>query len=143
MSCLVKSRRPNGTVYVYRSTSVWDSEKGYPVPKRTLVGKLDPVSGELIPTRKQNRKKGRADAKEQAAGDAVPGETAQPGAQTPEHRPSAQDMPEVWREYQETIDRLQRELDEERRENARMRRLIQSMRKLLDASGDLGGGPET
>lgn len=141
MSCLVKSRRPNGTVYVYRSTSVWDSEKGYPVPKRTLVGKLGP-SGEIIPTRKQNRQKGSTDTQEHAAGDAVPGETAQPGAQTPEHRRSAQDMPEVWREYQETIDRLQRELDEERRENARMRRLIQSMRKLLDASGNIGGEPE-
>ena len=55
MSCLVKSRRPNGTVYIYRSTSVWNSEKGYPIPKRTLVGKLDPTTGQIIPTRKQNR----------------------------------------------------------------------------------------
>ena len=141
MSCLVKSRRPNGTVYVYRSTSVWDPDKGYPVPKRTLVGKLDPTSGELIPTRKQNRKKGSADAQEQAAKHIVPEETALPSAQNPTDTQSAQDT-EVWREYQETIDRLQRELDVARRENAKMRKLIQSMRKLLDSAGDIGGEPE-
>ena len=57
MSCLVKSRRPNGTVYVYEQTSVWNSEKGYPIPKRTLIGKIDPSTGSIIPTRKQNRSK--------------------------------------------------------------------------------------
>ncbi|WP_298069635.1 hypothetical protein [uncultured Mailhella sp.] len=55
MSCLVKSRHPNGTCYVYESESRWDPEKRMSVPKRHLVGKIDPVTGKMVPTGKRGR----------------------------------------------------------------------------------------
>lgn len=55
MSCLVKSRHPNGTVYIYTSQSVWDKDKQMSVPKRHLIGKLDPLTGEMVPTGKRGR----------------------------------------------------------------------------------------
>lgn len=36
--------------YVYESTSYWDKELKQPRSHRKLIGKLDPVTGETIPT---------------------------------------------------------------------------------------------
>lgn len=38
----------NGVTYVYESTSYWDKHKKQPRNKQVCIGKLDPVSGELI-----------------------------------------------------------------------------------------------
>ena len=38
----------NGVTYVYESTSYWDKGKKQPRNKQVCIGKLDPVSGELI-----------------------------------------------------------------------------------------------
>lgn len=57
---IVKQFHPDtNTTYVYESTSYWDPEKGQSRAKRKLLGKEDPVTGELIPTTgKRGRKKG-------------------------------------------------------------------------------------
>lgn len=55
MSSIVKVRQKNGTVYVYQSDSYWDSEKQQARSKRRLIGKLDPETGEIVPTRKLGR----------------------------------------------------------------------------------------
>lgn len=52
----------NGVTYVYSSQSFWDKKEKKHKSKRKLIGKLDPVTGELVPTRKYVRKK-TADAK--------------------------------------------------------------------------------
>ena len=57
MSCIVKSRNPNGVTYVYRSTSVWDPVKKMSIPKRQCIGKIDPQSGEVVPTGKRGRRR--------------------------------------------------------------------------------------
>ena len=48
----------SGITYVYESVSYWDSEKKQSRSHRKLVGRLDPVSGAIIPTdgRGRNRK---------------------------------------------------------------------------------------
>lgn len=46
-----------GVTYVYESESYWDKEKKQPRSKRTLIGKLDEATGEIIPTGKSGRKK--------------------------------------------------------------------------------------
>ena len=38
------------TTYVYESQSYWDKEKKQPRAKRTLIGKLDETTGEIVPT---------------------------------------------------------------------------------------------
>ncbi|MDB4868159.1 MAG: transposase, family [Cohnella sp.] len=42
-----------GITYAYQSISHWDKEKKQSRAKRTLIGRVDPVSGEIIPTRKK------------------------------------------------------------------------------------------
>lgn len=44
------------TTYVYESVSWWDKEKKQSRSKRTLIGKRDPMTNEIIPTDKRNIK---------------------------------------------------------------------------------------
>jgi transposase len=46
--------KENGDTYVYESSSYWDKEKKAPRTRQTYLGKLDKVTGDIIPT---NRKK--------------------------------------------------------------------------------------
>ena len=53
MPCRVNHvNKDTGVVYVYESVSYWDKEKKQPRNKQVCIGKLDPVSGELIPSRR-------------------------------------------------------------------------------------------
>ena len=57
MACLVHAKdKRTGIIYVYSSESYWDKEKKAPRNRRTLIGKLDPETGEIIPTGKRGRK---------------------------------------------------------------------------------------
>jgi len=40
----------SGITYVYESVSYWDKEKQQPRAKRTLIGRRDPQTGEVVPT---------------------------------------------------------------------------------------------
>lgn len=40
----------SGITYVYDSVSYWDKEKKQPRSKRTLIGRLDPTNGQILPT---------------------------------------------------------------------------------------------
>ena len=50
--------RRSGITYAYESKSYWDKEKKQSRSKRTLIGRVDPDTGEIIPT--DNRNKGRS-----------------------------------------------------------------------------------
>lgn len=57
MAKLIYSKnKQTGTTYVYESEAWWDKEKQQSRSKRRLIGKLDPETGEIIPTRKYERK---------------------------------------------------------------------------------------
>lgn len=61
MSSYVYVKNPNGTVYVYENESYWDPKEKKTKHHRKCVGKLDPGTKEIIPTRKAKhpqRKKG-------------------------------------------------------------------------------------
>ena len=47
-------------MYVYESTSYWDADEQQSRSKRRVIGKLDPETGEIIPTGKRGRKKTRS-----------------------------------------------------------------------------------
>lgn len=51
----VKYTTPNGTIYVYENESYWDKELKQPRNRRKLIGKIDPVTGEIVPTGKKGR----------------------------------------------------------------------------------------
>lgn len=57
MSIVNHKNKRTGATYVYESESYWDKEKKQPRAKRTLIGKLDEATGEVIPTGKSGRKK--------------------------------------------------------------------------------------
>lgn len=46
-----------GITYVYESTSYYDKEKHQSRSRRKLIGKLDPETGELVPTGARGRPK--------------------------------------------------------------------------------------
>lgn len=48
MSLVYLKNKRNGVTYVYESSGYWDKEKQQARNKRKCIGKLDPVSGELI-----------------------------------------------------------------------------------------------
>lgn len=45
------TNKKSGITYVYESESYWDKEKKQPRNKRKLIGKIDPETGEIVPTR--------------------------------------------------------------------------------------------
>ncbi len=57
MAIIKQYHRDSQTTYVYDSQSYWDAEKGQSRSKRKLLGKLDPKTGEIIPTGQRGRKK--------------------------------------------------------------------------------------
>ena len=50
MALVKQLDKRSGITYVYDSVSYWDREKQQPRSKRKLIGKLDPVTGEIVPT---------------------------------------------------------------------------------------------
>ena len=66
MAIIRQYHKDTDTTYVYESTSYWDAEKQQSRSKRKLRGKVDPQTGELIPTGKRGRKKKDAASVEQA-----------------------------------------------------------------------------
>ena len=49
--------KERNVTYVYDSFSYWDKEKKQPRSKRKLLGKLDPETGEIVPTGGPRKKK--------------------------------------------------------------------------------------
>ena len=50
MSIIKQFDKRSGITYVYESISYWDKEKQQPRAKRKLIGRLDPITGEVVPT---------------------------------------------------------------------------------------------
>ena len=50
MAIVSQHDKRSGITYAYESHSYWDKEKKQSRAKRTLIGRVDPDSGEIIPT---------------------------------------------------------------------------------------------
>ena len=57
MAIVKVHNKQRGITYVYESESYWDKELKQPRSNRKLIGKLDPETGEIIPTGPRGRKK--------------------------------------------------------------------------------------
>lgn len=55
MAIIKQFDKRSGITYVYESKSYYDKERKCSRAKRTLIGKLDPESGEIIPTDGRNK----------------------------------------------------------------------------------------
>lgn len=52
MSLVYVKNKKNGVTYVYESSGYWDKEKKQARNRRKCIGKVDPVTGEIIPSKK-------------------------------------------------------------------------------------------
>lgn len=50
MAIIYQHDRRSNLTYAYESHSYWDKEKKMSRAKRTLIGRVDPDTGEIIPT---------------------------------------------------------------------------------------------
>ena len=50
MAMVKQLDKRSGITYIYESVSYWDREKKQPRSKRTLIGRLDVATGEIVPT---------------------------------------------------------------------------------------------
>ena len=50
-SIIYQIDKKTGAKYAFESTSYWDKDKKQPRSKRKYLGKVDPETGEIIPTR--------------------------------------------------------------------------------------------
>lgn len=57
MALIRQYHKDTDTTYVYESESYWDPEKKQSRSRRKVVGKIDPDTGEIVPTGKRGRKK--------------------------------------------------------------------------------------
>ena len=55
MAIIKQFDKRSGITYVYDSKSYYDKEKKCSRTKRTLIGKIDPDTGEMIPTDGRNK----------------------------------------------------------------------------------------
>lgn len=56
MAIIHQHDKRSGITYAYESLSFWDKEKKQSRAKRTLIGRVDSVSGEIIPTDGRSKK---------------------------------------------------------------------------------------
>ena len=52
MSLVYVKNKNNGVTYVYESSGYWDKNKQQARNKRNCIGKLDPVTGEFVPSKR-------------------------------------------------------------------------------------------
>ena len=52
MAIIDSYNKKRGVTYVYESVSYWDKELKQPRSRRRLLGRRDPSTGEIVPTRK-------------------------------------------------------------------------------------------
>lgn len=62
MGIVYQKDKRSGITYAYESRAYWDKEKKQSRAKRTLIGRVDPGTGEIVPTDGRMRK-----ARERAA----------------------------------------------------------------------------
>lgn len=56
MGLVYQKNKKTGITYVYQNEPYWDKEKQQSRAKRTLIGKLDPDTAEIVPTRSYKKR---------------------------------------------------------------------------------------
>jgi hypothetical protein len=64
MSQVKAKNKKTGITYVYESESYWDKEKKQPRNRRKLIGKIDELTGKVVPTRGKAKKESQDDPPE-------------------------------------------------------------------------------
>ena len=62
MPVVYQKNKKTGITYVYENEAYWDKDKQQSRAKRTLIGRLDPETNEIIPTRQYKKKEAVTEA---------------------------------------------------------------------------------
>ena len=111
--------RARGITYVYESQSYWDKELKQPRSNRKLIGKLDPDTGEIVPTGKRGRTKQEQDPEKKS------------GYSVTDSKTSADQTRRLLKEKDAEILSLKKQLSAAEREIANYRQLIQQAHAIL------------
>ena len=57
MAIIKQTNKKTGITYVIDSESYWDKEKQQPRSRRKIIGKIDPATGEVVPTNRHQKRK--------------------------------------------------------------------------------------
>lgn len=109
MAIIKQYHKDTDTTYVYESISYWDEEKKQSRSKRRVIGKIDPETGEIIPTGKRGPRK-----------KAVPGQADMPD-----------DLPRLYEESQTKIKELTLMIGKKDHEIAGLKKEISRLREDL------------
>lgn len=128
---IVKYKNQSGVTYAYEQTSNWDPIKKQSRPKRKCLGRVDPETGEIIPS---NGKRGRPRKEDKT----TPASAMKSG------------MPDFRILYEDALrclDEKDRELLQARQEADRLREALGQKEKLLamihEATDKSGKAPRT
>lgn len=119
MAIVKVHNKARGVTYVYESHSYWDKEPKQPRSNRKLIGKVDPETGETIPTGKKGRRKGSADR--QTSGSSHSGTSS----------PASIDQSALMSEKDAVIRDLKKQLADANKDIARYRRMISKALQIL------------
>ncbi len=106
-----------GITYVYESQSYYDPEKHQSRSKRKLIGKIDPETGEIVPTGKKGRPR---KSQELASGE-----------------PSDTEREKLYREALHDISAMQKQIASLELELDQARESLQNYRQILKEISDL------
>lgn len=123
MAIIKQYHKDTDTTYVYESISYWDPEKKQSRSKRRVIGKLDPVTGEIIPTGKRGRPRKQKTEKEKTQDN-----------QLLSANPELQD---TIRKQQITISTLQQQIADLQEANQHLRKIIAKADSLSAKSREL------
>jgi len=115
MSIVRYTNKKTGVVTLYESTSHYDPETKQSRPIRKYLGKLDPETGELIPSKKRKKVAEQASA----------------GSSDPELQKALQEKTRECLEKERRITELEKELEKLR---SSMSRIIIASRSILEIS---------
>ena len=71
MSIVHQKDKRSGITYVYESKAYWNKEKKQSRSKRTLIGRSDPETGEIIPTDGRCKNRSPYQTKEKTEADMI------------------------------------------------------------------------
>ena len=66
MAIVYQHDKRSGITYAYESISYYDKEKKHSRSKRTLIGRVDPDTGEIVPTDGRNKNRTKKDPDKEA-----------------------------------------------------------------------------
>ena len=121
MAIIRQYHKDTDTTYVYESESYWVPELGQSRSRRKLLGKIDPVTGEIVPCGKRGPKKKTPESSEEQ----VPvSEYIRLQGQYEQSQTEAMKL-------RLSLTEMEKELSDLRRQNQRMASTIQKIRGLI------------